>query len=269
MELNNNEAAVCADSGALHAGTSGEIDLYGELVAFAKLSPEEQLRSADRHPGASAETATAPEHETEERPVHEPIRTPETEPAETGAAAAEETETPPADGTQEQDSLQAVQLQTSIEPAEEEMADIEPEASPSDEPKGDDSSPKRLLTRAPIQGVEADDGVTAGPGDEASRVKIEPGEAHPSQVEGRPRPSGPLSGFNLPPDIVYTGALSPGVCVACGAESAADDLFCITCGVFIDEIGTTLPVSPKCAACKQEISSDEIFCPWCGSALPV
>ncbi|HLF84040.1 MAG TPA: zinc ribbon domain-containing protein, partial [Blastocatellia bacterium] len=93
-----------------------------------------------------------------------------------------------------------------------------------------------------------------------------PSEVRPPLAEG-PRPSGPLSGLNLTPDFVFTGALSRGVCLACGAESAADDLFCITCGVFIDEIGSTLPAKPTCGECKQGIAPDEIFCPWCGSVL--
>lgn len=81
-----------------------------------------------------------------------------------------------------------------------------------------------------------------------------------------PGPSGPLSGFNLPQEMVYTGALSRGVCLNCGAESGADDLFCLTCGDFIDEIGSTLPSSATCGECQQPIDAGEIFCPWCGSA---
>jgi len=102
---------------------------------------------------------------------------------------------------------------------------------------------------------------------EVSKAYVKPGGVRPPLVEG-PRPSGPLSGFNLPPNIVYTGALSQGVCLACGAESGADDLFCMTCGGFIDEIDSTLPFKPTCGKCKQGIAADEIFCPWCGSALP-
>jgi hypothetical protein len=47
-------------------------------------------------------------------------------------------------------------------------------------------------------------------------------------------PSGLLGGLDS--DIEFTGALSRGVCIACGAESSTDDLFCLACGVFIEDI---------------------------------
>src|SRR4030095_10332966 len=78
--------------------------------------------------------------------------------------------------------------------------------------------------------------------------------------------TGPLlAGLNVIPEYVFAGDLTLGVCLSCGAESGADDLFCITCGVFIDEIGSTPPKSsPACAECGQVVAADEIFCPWCG-----
>jgi hypothetical protein len=61
--------------------------------------------------------------------------------------------------------------------------------------------------------------------------------------------------------------LSRGVCLACGAQSEADDLFCVTCGGFLDEAASALPFNPNCADCGLGVIADEIFCPWCGSAL--
>ena len=91
--------------------------------------------------------------------------------------------------------------------------------------------------------AESATGEATGPADvptaEASSESVsnqEGSAATPS--EGRAdvfvRPSGPLG--SLTKGVVFTGSLSRGVCLACGAESGTDDLFCITCGVFIDEI---------------------------------
>jgi hypothetical protein len=112
-----------------------------------------------------------------------------------------------------------------------------------------------VLTGAPVESLtSASDSLDAIDADPA--------------VGGGPSPSGPLSGFDLPQEVVYTGAMSRGVCLACGAESGADDLFCPTCGDFVDEVASTLPSNPTCGECKQPIDSEEIFCPSCGSAMP-
>jgi len=68
-------------------------------------------------------------------------------------------------------------------------------------------------------------------------------------------------------DIGADRLLSQGVCLACGAESEPEDLFCITCGTFLDGVATG-PTNPTCAECGQRNIADEIFCPWCGSSLP-
>jgi len=41
---------------------------------------------------------------------------------------------------------------------------------------------------------------------------------------------------DLDDGIEFTGALSSGVCLGCGAESSTDDLFCPACGVFIEDM---------------------------------
>jgi hypothetical protein len=51
------------------------------------------------------------------------------------------------------------------------------------------------------------------------------------------KPGGPLENLeSLDGGIEFTGALSSGVCLACGAESSTEDLFCLACGVFIEDI---------------------------------
>ena len=82
----------------------------------------------------------------------------------------------------------------------------------------------------------------------------------------QPRSSGPVSGFNPPQETVYTGSMSRGVCLACGAESDADDLFCLACGSFVDEGTSTAPSASTCRDCNQKMDPGEIFCPLCGSS---
>ena len=87
------------------------------------------------------------------------------------------------------------------------------------------------------------------------------------QLYDRSRTGPLLAGLNVVPEFVFAGDLTLGVCLSCGAESGADDLFCVSCGVFIDEIGSTPPKSsPSCGECGQIVAADEIFCPWCGAA---
>jgi RNA polymerase subunit RPABC4/transcription elongation factor Spt4 len=129
------------------------------------------------------------------------------------------------------------------------------------------SSETGVHTKAPVESVTAD-GYESVPNSKGPDAPGAQDRVGPPEVVG-PRPSGPLSGFNLPANIVYTGSLSRGVCLACGAaESGEDDLFCPACGAFMDELGLTAVVDSTCAECKQVIAADEIFCPWCGSALP-
>ena len=232
MKLNHSDAAVRADSINAQAGSSsGEIDLYDDLTAFAELSPEEQMRLVDRPEKRSTESENPSAEEVEEEhPSTEPLLAP-------APIEPVESETTPAEAEK-----------TSAEKAEKHPY------------------PEPVLARAPIEPFEAEP--TALPAESApdaadSSASDERGKVRPELFV---RPSGPLG--SLTRGFEFTGALSRGVCLACGAESDADDLFCITCGVFIDEIGLTLPVKPTCAECKQGIASDEIFCPWCGSVLP-
>jgi hypothetical protein len=62
-----------------------------------------------------------------------------------------------------------------------------------------------------------------------------------------------------------------GTCFSCGAANTPGDLFCESCGAFIED---TLP-SPvslagtgmKCSDCGAEVGADEVFCPSCGSVM--
>jgi len=78
MKLNHSDAAVRADSiNAQTGSSSGEIDLYDDLTAFAELSPEEQMRSVVHPEKTSTETEkTSAEEVEEEHPSPEPLLAP-------------------------------------------------------------------------------------------------------------------------------------------------------------------------------------------------
>jgi len=249
MELTNNDAAVRTDSRNAQAGTGSgsEIDLYAELNAFAELSPEEQLHLLDRPETVSAETEIASAHRAQENAFAEPVLTDATIEPVGAAMAAAEIDTPSTEEAEEHTSSEQVLTNLPIAPVESETTAAEVETDSTEE--GDSH------TSAGSAGAS-----------EISKAPPEPIKARPEPFETRP--SGPLSGFSLTPDFVFTGALSRGVCLACGAESGADDLFCVSCGIFVDEIASTLPVKAACAECQQGIEVDEIFCPWCGSSVP-
>lgn len=75
----------------------------------------------------------------------------------------------------------------------------------------------------------------------------------------------PLVDLNL--DGAMTVAQNGNECLSCGAVSAADDLFCMSCGSYLNGVASSSSANPTCIDCNQSISADEIFCPWCGSVL--
>jgi hypothetical protein len=77
--------------------------------------------------------------------------------------------------------------------------------------------------------------------------------------------SGPFGALDS--QFQYNGSLSGGTCLGCGAESGAEDLFCITCGAFVDEADSPRVSKRVCAECGLDSSADEIFCPECGSLV--
>jgi hypothetical protein len=299
MELNNNDAAVCTESIDPQTGkvSAAEINLYEELIAFAELPPEEHAQLA-LSPEVSSEPKADLSDNVEECPRPESLFTPApVEPGtfveETGRAAAEEV----TENTSPEQLLPTVPIES-----DESGTDASETTSWSCQPDEELCSEK-ILTPEIIELVEshrAPEEMFATPGEEPEAASFDwvlagsvlrsdesfttscaTEKASDSEVANesvdtidvqallvkKPGLSGPLSAFNLPAEIVYTGALSRGVCVACGAESNADDLFCLSCGDFMDGTATTLPSNPTCGECKHRIDADEIFCPWCGSAI--
>ena len=334
MELIKDNAAVRLNSIGPHDTTisESEIDLYHELIAFAELPPEEQLRvveqtsqpeptSADSTEGlgfseqvhnqvldesATAisniglpETTQAEEFEslalsrqlnTEEQTSSEPpVTYSPFEPIESGKPAPEEDSVQdyealvesvdtddvrapaPAEDSVQDYEVRPVETDDVLTPATAEnfVQDYEVKSVDTDDVLTQ-ATAEHLVQDYAVESVDTDDPQESATAEDSVQHYEVPVNSVDTDDVRTPfvRPSGPLSGFNLPPEIVYTGALSPGVCLACGAESGADDLFCVTCGVFIDEIGSTLPANPTCGECDQRIEEDEIFCPWCGSLVP-
>ena len=72
---------------------------------------------------------------------------------------------------------------------------------------------------------------------------------------------------DMNPQYVFTNSLSGQACRGCGAQSEVDDLFCMSCGAFLNGIGSAPPFDPSCTDCSRDIQPDEVFCPWCGSTL--
>jgi hypothetical protein len=232
MELNNNDAAAGAESIHVQPGLTSEIDLYAELVAFAKLSPEEQSRLGN-HPVPASE----PEGIVNSAPI-------ETIEAESIPAETEET------------SAELVAKNNPPESVAIHLPEVQPESGMRDTADWTGSgeivdAAKDVSTKEPVSTAKASSSTL---------------DDRCSPAVTRPDPGGPLSALNLSQEIVFTGAMSRGVCLACGAESDADDLFCLTCGGFIDDVAPTPPSTPLCKVCKHRIDPDEIFCPWCGSS---
>jgi hypothetical protein len=105
------------------------------------------------------------------------------------------------------------------------------------------------------------------------QAEIDAGHDAPHHAESEPETqpktefgdSGPFGALDS--EFQYNGSLSGGTCLGCGAESGADDLFCITCGAFVDDADSPRASKPVCAECGLDSCADEIFCPECGSLV--
>lgn len=230
MEFNKNQAALLDGSTTVGAADSsaGEVDLYDELTVFAGLTPEEQQRLLAR-PIESVDEAVEP---------------------------------PPSD---------QVSTQNTSTPVEIEATDLQAETFPQTDDSIADGKINEVSSKASegsrLSGSLEIPSITAAQspsGSEDSSAKGETSGVVP-QLFDRSRTGPLLAGLNVIPEFVFAGDLTLGVCLACGAESGADDLFCVSCGVFIDDIGSTPKSNPTCGECGQRVTADEIFCPWCGA----
>ncbi|MEK6324083.1 MAG: zinc ribbon domain-containing protein [Acidobacteriota bacterium] len=153
-----------------------------------------------------------------------------------------------------------------LSPAEQRRLVARPEKSA--ENAAEPPDPESVSTQPAIKPVEEESSEPAAESvsdSEDSNAQGQIGDVSPELFD-RSRTGALLASLSVSPDFVFAGDLSRGVCLACGAESGADDLFCVTCGVFIDEIDSRPAFKPTCSECGQRIAVDEIFCPWCGAA---
>lgn len=230
MAFNNGEAVRGARSNHTRTSTAVELDLYRELLAFAELSPEEQGLWSVLCREQLAQTAADDPY-----PGPVPTDSPEHVEAEPAAETAFVYEQGP--------------NSADLGPSAESTFVYDPGPAPSDwNPNPLTLEPAAYSAFIHEPTGKADDITTTSPGI--------------SEVPD------PLDALNLTPQSAFNGALSKGVCLACGARAGAEDLFCVGCGIFMDEIAATLPFNPNCAGCGLGIAADELFCPWCGSVLP-
>lgn len=104
-------------------------------------------------------------------------------------------------------------------------------------------------------------------------AEMDAGHNAPAHTESEPEiqpkaefgDSGPFGALDS--QFQYNGSLTGGTCLGCGAESGAEDLFCITCGAFVDVADSPRVSKLVCAECGLDSSADEIFCPECGSVI--
>jgi len=249
MKLNNHDGhdgAICADlpDEKGDSNSCAEIELYTELISFSELPPEEKLQSIVELRKAVEEARRKSEQELAEKAL-------------SAAAPASDPET------------FVVPSRFIIEEPVERRASAPLISNPTVAQTNGASanSPKQTrssgsLTELPAQSPSIPVAVESPAAVEASSNLSGPAD---SRLVTSPKPSGPLSGLNLPSNIVYTGTIAAGACISCGAETGEEDLFCVACGGFVDGIETSVVV-PKCTECKKEISSEEMFCPFCGAA---
>ena len=101
------------------------------------------------------------------------------------------------------------------------------------------------------------------------------------------RASGPLSlsGFLFDPTLKAASQFMPlAVCASCGSETDGDDLFCAECGDFMDEKAESQVSGPQvsgpqvsgsqvsgsaCEDCGLIVTTGELICPACGSVSAV
>jgi len=251
MTLNSSEVAVYTESIEAHEHSSAEIELYSELIEFEHLPPEEQARLAV-HPEIKVSQDNPPEAVAQSTEGVSDLD--DASPNVMSAAVAEKES---AEGVEPQSFSDAVEAEQHLlsgadagvtTPRIEDVNNSENESSvisfdnessivsfdnessviSSDIADHDDAVAmcSGNLTSEPAASEEMDTpATTQADADEISQTS----EAEPDDFV---RSGGPLE--NLDDGIEFNGTLSRGVCLECGAET--DDLFCLACGVFIEDI---------------------------------
>lgn len=231
MKLNSSEAAVYTDSGDVQEHLSVELDLYADLRAFEQLTPEEQAR-LPVHTEIEREQANPPKEVAQSTEYvadlqNTPLGFVDSTVAEKNIFA----------GDVDQKSLSDADANVVHPQIEGDADNSENESLLGPSESGDEDydatemgsgSLTSELGRALVSESELDSAAIA------QTIVEERSEAIEAGSDVFVKDSDPIE--NLDGGIEFTGALSRGVCLACGAESSTDDLFCPACDVFIEDI---------------------------------
>jgi RNA polymerase subunit RPABC4/transcription elongation factor Spt4 len=234
MELKTDEANLCADS-----STTGEMDLYDELVAFSNLSPEDQ------------KAGPAPRSARDSEPTLQPT-----------------------DGFILADLNHP---DTSISEPVQEIQSLEPMNQPSfeltDQAK---SQPVKASSINPLEdfSFELPDEPARRMAHETSSARPQPDQSNQGSDADLDlayllRVTGPLVALG---STMYA-ASSLLVCRDCRSQSSSEDMFCVVCGGLLDEADSSeaavenVAQGLTCNDCEYLIEEDEIFCPSCGAAI--
>jgi hypothetical protein len=236
MQLNSNGASAHpnAISARPGSGMANEIELYEELLAFVEMTPEEQ--SLYLYPAKTLQ---------EDAGEVAPIEAAELDSSDPVALRVDSITEPPlthAASIQTEETLQTNEEIADQFNESDPLVDLSFDSVPFD---GSGSPVDSSFDSDPLDG--------SGPPVDSSF------DSDP--LDG----SGPLVGVSFDSGLADT--LSGTVCPVCEAKSAIDELFCMSCGSFLNGIASTSPSNPTCADCNEPIAIDEIFCPWCGSVL--
>lgn len=228
MKLNSSEAAVYTDSGEVQELLSVELDLYADLRTFEQLTPEEQARLSV-HTEIEGEQVNPPKEVAQSTEyVADLQNTP------LGFVDSTVAEITSFAGDVEQQSLSDADANVV-------HAQIE----------GDTDTSKNESLLSPAESGDEDYHAEMGSGSLTSELghaiaseseldsaaiaqTIEIPEAIEAGSDIFVKDSDPIE--NLDGGVEFTGTLSRGVCLACGAESSTDDLFCPACDVSIEDI---------------------------------
>jgi hypothetical protein len=231
MKLNSSEAPVYTDSGEVQEHFSVELDLYGDLRTFEQLTPEEQAR-------LSVHTEIEGEQDNSPKEV-----------AQSTEYVADLQNTP----LGSVDSTVAEKKNFADDVEQQSLSDADANVVHA-QIEGDTDNSKNESLLSPSESGDEDyhatevgSGSLTGELGHAIASESELGSAAIAQtiVEERSdaieagsdifvKDSDPIE--NLDGGVEFNGALSRGVCLACGAESSTDDLFCPACDVFIEDI---------------------------------
>jgi len=231
MKPNSSEVAVYADSVDVQEHLSVELDLYSDLRTFEGLTPEERALlpvhteiegEQDNSPEAVAQP-TEYEADLEETPLAFIDST--VGEKESVADDVEQQSLSDADANvihpQTEGDAGISENESSLTAFDSIDEEYEPAA------LGSGSLPSELV-QAVASEPKMNGAATAQTIVEERSETIEPGSD--VNVTG----SDPIE--NLDSSVEFTGTLSRGVCLACGAESSTDDLFCPACDVSIEDI---------------------------------